>query len=497
MKRLEIKYINIKDIKPYKKNPRKNEQAIPYVTESIKQFGFKNPIIIDKNNIIICGHTRYRSAEQLGLKEIPCVYADDLTDEQVKAFRIADNKVSEKATWDFDLLNDELSEILDIDMDLLGFDDNIELEEEKKEIVEDEIPEPPKVAKTKMGDIWQLGEHRLMCGDSTKKENFEKLMNDKKADLVFTDPPYGVGFENVGVLNDNQNENELIEFNKKWIKVMFDNIKDNGSFYIWGTERSLMNIYAFILYDVEQKEKIIMRSLITWDKGLGQYQNAEYMRRYPVASEKCLFYMCGIQGFNNNADNYYEGWEPIRTYLDNERKKSGLTTKTINQLCGKKNMTQSAFTKGGFRLILEEDYKKIQDYCIKNNINAFSVEYEEIKKQYEEIKKQWYETRAYFDNTHDNMNDVWHFAKTSNKERELTGDHATPKPIALCSRAIKSSSRENEIVLDVFGGSGSTLIACEQLNRKCYMMELDPIYCDVIITRWETLTGKKAKLIKE
>ena len=123
MNKLEIKYINIKDIKPYKKNPRKNEQAIPYVSESIKQFGFKNPIIIDKNNIIVCGHTRYSSAEKLGIKEIPCIYADDLTEEQVKAFRIADNKVSEKAEWDLDLLNDELTDIIDIDMELLGFED--------------------------------------------------------------------------------------------------------------------------------------------------------------------------------------------------------------------------------------------------------------------------------------------------------------------------------------------------------------------------------------
>ena len=123
---------------------------------------------------------------------------------------------------------------------------------------------------------------------------------------------------------------------------------------------------------------------------------------------------------------------------------------------------------------------------------AFGKEYEEIKKQYEEIKKQWYETRAYFDNTHDNMNDVWHITRTSEKEKALTGGHATPKPIALCSRAIKSSSREDEIVLDLFGGSGSTLIACEQLNRKCYMMELEPQWVDVIINRWETFTGQKA-----
>jgi DNA modification methylase len=141
----------------------------------------------------------------------------------------------------------------------------------------------------------------------------------------------------------------------------------------------------------------------------------------------------------------------------------------------------------------EEHYKKIQNYCIENGINAFGVEFGEIKKQYDEIKKQWSKTRAYFNNTHETyMSEVWDFETANEDERELTGGHATPKPIALCGRAIKSSSRENEIVLDVFGGSGSTLIACEQLNRICYMMELDPKYCDVIIRRFENLTGEKA-----
>ena len=138
----------------------------------------------------------------------------------------------------------------------------------------------------------------------------------------------------------------------------------------------------------------------------------------------------------------------------------------------------------------EEDYKKLQNYARENGIDAF-------KREYEDIKREYYASRAYFDNTHDNMNNVWHFNRTSTKEREFTGEHATPKPLALCSRAIKSSSRENESVLDVFGGSGSTLIACEQIGRKCYMMELDPKYIDVIIARWEQFTGEKAVLLYE
>ncbi len=338
-----------------------------------------------------------------------------------------------------------------------------------------------------------------MCGDSTDPLNIKLLLQGQKADLVFTDPPYGVGFENVGVANDNQNERELIEFNRQWLGVMFDHLKENGSFYIWGTERSLLNIYAFILYDEEQNGKIVLRSLITWDKGIGQYQTAEHMRRYPVASEKCLFYMCGVQEFHNNKDHYNDKYEQIRLYLEGEAKKVGLTSKLLTEITGVQ-MFGHWFTKSQFTVIPEVHYKKVQAYY---NGKAFSMSYEDMRKLQTEESEEWkalkesvMESRSYFDNTHENMNDVWHFNSPKGEEREEAGGHATPKPIALCSRAIKSSSREGESVLDFFGGSGSTLIACEQLNRTAYLMELEPKWCDVIIKRWETLTGEKAQLVQ-
>ena len=169
--------------------------------------------------------------------------------------------------------------------------------------------------------------------------------------------------------------------------------------------------------------------------------------------------------------------------------KVGLTPQKLKEICGV-GMWSHWFGKSQFEFITEEHYKELQDYYSKKEYDAF-------KKEYDELKKEYYSTRAYFDNTHDNMNDVWHFNRTSESERKHTGGHATPKPIALCSRAIKTSSREGETVLDVFGGSGSTLIACEQLNRRCYMCELDPRYVDVIIDRWEKFTGDKAVLINK
>ena len=500
MNKLEIKYININDIKPYKKNPRINENAIPFVMESIKKFGFKNPVILDKNNVIVCGHTRIKSAERLGIKEIPCIYADDLTEEQVKAFRLADNKVSEKAEWDLDLLNDELFELkeLDFDMDVLGFENVDFNDEEQKEIVEDDVPELPKEAITKYGDIWQLGEHRLMCGDSTLKADVEKLMDGKKADLVFTDPPYGMKKEKDGVLNDNLNYDDLLVFNKKWIPLTFEALKENGSWYCWGIDEPLMDIYSHILKPMIKKNEITFRNYLTWFKGCAQGQKSAEFRSYPIASEKCLFIQKGIQAITLNADQYWEKYEPIRSYLENEAKKVGLTAKKLKEICGV-GMYGHWFTKSQFTLIPKEHYKKIKEYYNGQGIN------DALRREYDDLRREYDDLRAYFDNTHDNMNDVWNyetnpFGAIRNeflKQIEESGGHATPKPIALCARAIKSSSRENEIVLDVFGGSGSTLIACEQLNRKCYMMELDPKYCDVIITRWETLTGKKAELIKE
>jgi DNA modification methylase len=211
-----------------------------------------------------------------------------------------------------------------------------------------------------------------------------------------------------------------------------------------------------------------------------------------------------VQGFNNNADNYFEKYEPIRAYFETEIKKIGESDKTIANALGYKDSrtVNHWYAKSQWSYPTDENIKALTEYAKSKGLEILvgnekiKKEYEQIKKEYEKIKKEWYETRAYFNNTHDNINNVWHFDRTSSEERELTGGHATPKPIALCARAIKSSSREGEIVLDLFGGSGSTLIACEQLKRACYVMELEPKYVDVIIKRWETLTGQKAELIK-
>ena len=491
MEQFNIEWKDIASVKPYARNAKKHDdKQIANVAESIKQFGWQQPIVCDADGVIIIGHCRLLAAKKLGLKKVPVKTVDNLSEEQVKKLRALDNKLNE-SDWDFDLLAEDIGELdfsgFDIDW---GFPEN----EEETEIVEDEPPEVDEESEpiTKLGDIWQLGRHKLICGDSTDKATVERLMDGKKADMVFTDPPYGVGFESKGVLNDNQNSDELLDFNKKWIPISFSNTKDNGSWYCWGVDTSLMDIYAFIIRPLEKEHKLSLRNLLTWDKGLGQNQNDSNMRSYPAADEKCLFVMLGWEqtvSFSVNQDDYNPSMDNVRLYMVGEAERLGITPKKIKEICGV-GMYSHWFSKSQFSIPTKEQYKKLQAHYAK--YDGFKKEYDELKKEYDELKNAFYSRRAYFDNTHDNMNNVWHFSRTDSKERKETGGHATPKPIALCSRAIKSSSRENETVLDLFGGSGSTLIACEQLGRVCYMAELDEHYCDVIIKRWENFTGQKA-----
>ncbi len=504
-KEMKIVYKRLDELREYVNNPRDNEKAVAAVAASIEKFGWKQPIVIDAAGVIVAGHTRAKAAARLGQQTVPCVVAYDLTEEQIRAYRLADNKTAELAEWEFDKLDAELEELAatGFDMEQFGFEDFADMLNDPQEIVEDEPPEVDEEAepRCKLGDIWQLGRHRLMCGDSTDPLNVKLLLQGKKADLVFTDPPYGMKKEADGVANDNLNFDDLLEFNKQWIPITFDALKENGSWYCWGIDEPLMDIYSNILKPMAKANKITFRNLITWDKGDAgaggvSFMGKDGLRSYPVSDEKCLFVMCGVQGFNNNADHYDETFEPIRAYMEQEAKKVGLTAKLLKEICGV-GMFSHWFTKSQFGIIPQAHYEKLQAYF---DGAAFTMQYNDLKSLFDDDKHKTLKDaimakRAFFDNTHDKMKTVWEFGRVKGEERETAGGHATPKPIALCGRAIKSSSREGESVLDVFGGSGSTLIACEQLNRAAYVMELEPKWCDVIVRRWETLTGEKAVLV--
>uniref|UniRef100_UPI00352BB27E DNA modification methylase n=1 Tax=Aerococcus urinaeequi TaxID=51665 RepID=UPI00352BB27E len=391
-----LKYLSVDDLIPYVNNPRDNDGAVDYVAKSIKEFGFKVPIVVDKNYIVVAGHTRLKASKKLGLEKVPVIIADDLSDEKIKAFRVADNKVAEIAVWKEEELHQELTELegMLFDMTEFGFDSIGELIEEEVEEDDFDIEEPIE-PKAKNGDVYKLGEHRLMCGDSVDEKDVNKLMGETKADMIFTDPPYLMNFTgNVhgdGSKSFNskhgtiENDNMSREDGDEFIGGVFSIIKKFviGSWYVCFYRLGLDYIYRAV-----DENDMQQRALIIWDKGNHTLSNSDYMSKYePI-----------VYGWNEEH-NFYGG-------------------------------------------------------------------------------------RSNFD--------IWNVART--KKNDL---HPTMKPLELCSKAIQNSSKKGDTVLDLFGGSGSTLIASEQLGRKCYMMELDPKYVDVIINRWEELTGLEAELLEE
>ena len=370
---MQVVMKSLGEIQPYSKNAKKHDaRQIKNVAESIKQYGFVQPVVVDKNNIIVIGHCRALAAKKLRIKEVPCVCVDDLTPEQVNALRLVDNK-SNESDWKFDLLKDELPEL---DLSAFDFDWGIS-DDITEEVIEDEAPEVDEDAEpiAKLGDIWQLGRHRLMCGDSTDQNDVEMLMNGAKADMVFTDPPYNVSFNGRSgkfdvIENDDLSEedfNNFIEETCQMIKHL-----DPACYYVWCN---------WEFYGVLQS-KLPFKSCIVWAK---------------------------------------------------------------NVFC------------------LGRGYRHQHEFCLFNGT---------------------------IDDKITNESDLWEIAKDSNYV------HPTQKPVALCARALKNHM-DVENVVDLFGGSGSTLIACEQMGRNCYTMELDPKYVDVIIDRWEKFTGEKAVLLND
>ena len=396
---MKVELVEIARVVPYARNPRRNDAAIAKVAASIKEYGFRQPIVVDEEMVIIAGHTRLQAAQALGLKKVPVHIATGLTQAQVKAYRLADNRTHEDSEWDEELLAIELGELdeLGFDLDLTGFE-AIELEKllDGAEVNgltdDDEVPEAPAVAVTKEGDIWLLGDHRLICGDSTKGKTMKTLMGDELADMVFTDPPYNVDY----------GQSMKDKARGKTRKIKNDNLGDDFQQFLTDACKEMVKICKGALY-------ICMSS------------------------------------------------SELHTLFQAFREAGGKWSTFI--IWGKNHFTMG-----------RADYQR----------------------QYEPILYGWPEGNKHFWCGARDQSDLWHYDKPKNNDL-----HPTMKPVELVCRAIENSSKTRDIILDSFGGSGTTLIACEKLKRQARLIELDPVFCDVIVKRWEEFTGLNAKLAGE
>jgi DNA modification methylase len=396
----KIEVIGIEKLIPYAKNSRTHsDEQVAQIAASIKEFGFNNPVLIDKYDVIIAGHGRVMAARKCGLMEVPCIRLGHLTETQRKAYVIADNRLALNAGWDNELLTIELNELLadDFALDILGFNPD-ELKALLDPVTptegltdEDAVPEVPEEPKTKPGDIYRLGRHRLMCGDSTSIDAVEKLMDGYQADLLNTDPPYNVDYDNSSrpkpgkalgkIQNDTMDNESFYEFLRSAFTCAYTVLKDGSSAYVWHADRETINFKKAAL-----DSGFEFAQTIIWKKPMLLSRT-----RYQWAHEPCLFFVKGSP------------------YFTDDRKK---TT-------------------------------------------------------------------------------VWDFGGYD-KSKNV---HPTQKPVFIPEEAINNSSKQGSNVLDLFGGSGSTMIACEKLGRTNFTMELDPKYCDVIVKRWEDFTGQKAELV--
>ena len=327
-----------------------------------------------------------------------------------------------------------------------------------------------------------------MCGDSTSIDAVEKLMAGEKASLLHADPPYGMGKQSDGVVNDNLYNDKLDDFQMDWWTTFRVFTTDNASAYIWGNAPELWRLWYRRLSGTET---LTIRNEIVWDKKAIPGMKSDLLTQYPEATERCLFFQIGDQFLGNvNSEDFPESWEPLRAYLAGEADAAGVGSKEIRDLCGC-GMFSHWFTRSQFTLIPEKHYTKLAA----SRPGNFQRPWKELKAEWDRVKdvltKKVQGSRSYFDNAHDSMRDVWEFPRVTGAERHT---HATPKPVAMMERVMRSSLPMGGLCAEPFGGSGATLMGAEVSGRKCYTMELQPKYCDVIVKRWEDFTGKKAVL---
>lgn len=410
-------------LRPYENNPRNNEQAVEAVANSINEFGFKVPIVATIDGEIVNGHTRFKAAKFLKLKTVPVLIADDLTEEQIKAFRLADNKTGELAEWNVELLYGELDELDGFDMTLFGFEDIDfsldDFEEDEKETGEEVDIDSEEKPKVEYGDIFQLGRHRLMCGDSTSAEDMARLIDGAVIDLYVTDPPYNVAYqggtdEAMTIMNDSMDDVSFRQFLRDAFVVANNHLKPGGAFYIWHADSEGLNFRAAV-----KETGWLLKQSIIWVKNAIVLGRQDYQWKH----EPCLY------GWKDGASHYFVDNRSLVTVIEEDEENL-------------KEMTKSE---------LISYIKTMQD------TSPTTVFYEDKPVR----------------------NDI----------------HPTMKPLKLIARCVLNSSKKGDKILDSFNGGGSTLMVCERSERIGYAMELDPVYVERTIKRWEEETGLTAEKV--
>lgn len=494
---MQIEQRRLADLKDAKHNSRTHSvQQVDQIAASMEEFGWTNPILIDENDEIIAGHGRKMAGLQRGEEFGPCVVLAGLTETQKRAYLIADNQLPLNAGWNLGTLKAEVEALqdLDFDIDVLGFDSSF-LDELLADVLPPTPPPPPTEEAadpvTVEGDIWLLDGHRVMCGDSTSIDAVARLVGDERAALLHADPPYGMGKQKDGVQNDNLYKEKLDEFQLEWWNAWRTFLTDNGSAYIWGNAPDLWRLWYAA--GLESSEEFAFRNEIVWDKKSIPGMKSDLVTQYPEATERCLFFQFGPQFLGNvNSDQYWEGWDEIRLYLEAEAQAAGLTASKCREITGVQ-MFAHWFSKSQWSMINEKYYGMLADALP----GHFEKPYAELRSVYERLKGGYRNhvngiqggMRAYFDNAHEAMRDVWEFPRVTGHERH---GHATPKPVEMMQRVMRSSLPRGGLCLEPFCGSGSTLMGAELTGRRCYTMELTPAYVDVTVRRWQDYTGKKA-----
>ncbi|MGD9692369.1 MAG: DNA modification methylase [Phycisphaerales bacterium] len=427
---MKIEMWDIARVKPYEHNPRKNEGAVEAVAKSIREFGFRVPLVVDAEGVLIAGHTRLKAAEHLGLAKVPVHVAKDLSPEQARALRIADNKLHELSSWDMELLPIEIADLqgLDFDLSLMGFS-----QDELTALLApagnegltdpDDVPAPPDAATTVPGDIWVLGEHRLMCGDSGSVTDLDRLLDGQPIHLVNTDPPYNVKVEprSNNAIAAGLSSFQATHHQKLDVERHPGKAKPTGR-KMRAKDRPLANDFV--------SDDEFDRLLAAWFGNIAH-----------VLIPGGGFY---IWGGYANCGNYPPVLKAMGLYF-----------------------SQAVIWVKEHPVLTRKDFMGNHEWCFYG----------------------WREGAAHRFFGPNNVPDTWPVKKVNPQSMV----HLTEKPVELARRAIEYSSRPGECVLDLFGGSGSTLIACEMTGRRARLMELDPLYCDVIVQRWEQFTGRKAE----